>query len=452
MKVKNSENKSIVILKIMNLKLIATISLSFMLGVNFSQDFTSNLEQSAPMKIANNAVTGGIYNGIPHVYSFGGIDSTKNFSGIHLKSFRYNTQTQIWDTIPDLPDTRGKVAAGASTIDSIIYIIGGYYVFQNGSETSSDDIHRFNINTNTYISDGASIPVATDDHVQAVWNDSLIYVITGWSNTGNIPNVQIYNPVTDTWSIGNPVPNNNRFKSFGASGTIVGNTIYYYGGASSGFGFPIQNLLRVGTINPLLPSQITWRDSILNPAISCYRSACVGNSRGINWLGGSEVTYNYNGIAYNGSGGAAATNRNIYYNYQDSTLSYKFIYGDSLPMDLRGVADFGNTKYLVGGMVRNQEVTNKVWKLEYVAVSIREDENLIEVTVYPNPTKDIIQIETSNPDINGASLYSNEGRLLAEYSFTNSKTVINLANLTSGIYFLKIKTEVNSVTKKIIKQ
>ncbi len=425
----------------------------FLIGLtNFSQDFNSNLEPSAPMKTANNAVAGGLLNGIPHVYSFGGIDSTKVFTGIHLKSFRYNTQTQIWDTIPDLPDTRGKVAAGASIIDSIIYIIGGYYVFQNGSEISSDDIHRFNINTNSYLSDGATIPVATDDHVQAVWKDSLIYVITGWSNSGNIPNVQIYNPITDTWSTGNPVPNNNRFKSFGASGTIVGNTIYYYGGASSGFGFPIQNLLRVGVINPLNPAQINWRDSTLNPAITCYRSACIGNPRGINWIGGSQVTYNYNGIAYNGSGGVSATNRNIYYNPQDSTLSYKFIYGDSLPMDLRGIADFGNTKYIVGGMIGNQEVTNKVWKLDYVTVSLNEEKSDIDISMYPNPTNNFIILESKNSQVKSAFLYSKEGKLITEYLLKSNKTKIDLADLPSGIYFLKVETDTNSVTKKIIKQ
>ncbi|MDB9931800.1 T9SS type A sorting domain-containing protein [Flavobacteriales bacterium] len=431
--------------------LFLSIALFLIWSNNFSQDFTSNLEPLAPMKTSNNAVSGGLLNGIPHVYSFGGIDTTKSFSGIHLKSFRYNTQTQIWDTIPDLPDTRGKVAAGASTIDSIIYIIGGYYVFQNGSEISSDDIHRFNINTNSYLSDGATIPVSTDDHVQAVWNDSLIYVITGWSNSGNIPNVQIYNPKTDTWSTGNPVPNNNRFKSFGASGTIVGNTIYYYGGSSSGFGFPIQNILRVGVINPQNPTQITWRDSTINPSTACYRSACIGNSRGINWLGGSEVTYNYNGIAYNGSGGVSATNRNIYYNTSDSTLSYKFIYGDSLPMDLRGIADFGNTKYIVGGMIGNQEVTNKVWKLEYVTVSL-EEKTLLDVSIYPNPVANFVTLETSNSAIKNVSLYSKEGKLIAEYSINNTKTEIDLTNLSSGIYLLRIQTGTNSVTKKIIKQ
>lgn len=86
-----------------------------------------------PMAISNNAVTAATVNGVPHVFSFSGIDSTKIFSGISLKSFRYNTQTDSWDTIAPLPDTRGKIAAGASTVKNKIYIIGGYYVFPNGS-------------------------------------------------------------------------------------------------------------------------------------------------------------------------------------------------------------------------------------------------------------------------------------------------------------------------------
>ena len=215
-----------------------------------SQDYFSSLETPLPFKISNNTVTGGILNGVPHVYSFCGIDSTKVYTGINLKAFRYNTATQIWDTIPDVPDTKGKIAAGASCIDSIIYIIGGYHVDRFGGEVSSNKIHRYNINTNTYLTDGTNIPVATDDHVQAVWNDSLIYVITGWSNSGNIPNVQIYNPKIDSWITGAPVPNSHIYKSFGASGTILGNTIYYYGGATSASGFGIQNILRVGEINP----------------------------------------------------------------------------------------------------------------------------------------------------------------------------------------------------------
>ena len=118
-------------------------------------------------------------------------------------------------------------------------------------------MHRYDIISNTYLADGKNIPVATDDHVQAVWRDSLIYLITGWSNTGNIPDVQIYNPSLDAWEVGTAIPNNHFYKSFGASGTISGDTIYYFGGASSG-SFGPQNQLRKGVINPQEPIQIDW--------------------------------------------------------------------------------------------------------------------------------------------------------------------------------------------------
>lgn len=414
-----------------------------------SQDFISNIEPTrVPLKISNNAVSGAIVNGTPFVYSFAGIDSSKNYAGIHLKSFRYNTLSQLWDTIPDLPDTKGKIASAASTIDSIIYIIGGYYVDNRGNETSSNLVHRYNTSTNSYLSDGSPIPVPIDDHVQAVWKDSLIFVITGWSNSGNVPNVQIYHPQTDTWSSGNPVPNNNDYKSFGASGTIIDNTIYYFGGASGGSGFPRQNILRIGDINPSNPTLITWRDTMIDPSLFCYRAACIGNLRGVNWLGGSEITYNYNGIAYNGSGGVPASNKNRYYNLNDTTMNTKFIQGDSLPMDIRGIADFGNTAYIVGGMVNNQKVTNKVWKLNYQSVSIL-NKSEEDFSFYPNPASSKLVINYHEGKQVIASFYSSQGTLVYRQLITSKTTEIDISNLNKGMYLLQLSSGSASTTKKL---
>ncbi|MGB1248877.1 MAG: Kelch repeat-containing protein, partial [Chitinophagales bacterium] len=228
-----------------------------------------------PEAVSNNAVCEGYVNGIPYLFSFSGIDTSKVYSGIHLKSFRYNITTGQSEQIGDLPDNNGKIAAGASRIGNIIYIAGGYHVAANGSETSSAKMHRYDINNNVFLTDGADIPVATDDHVQAVWRDSLIYLITGWSNTGNIPDVQIYNPTTDTWLVGTPTPNNHQYKSFGASGTILDDTIFYFGGAASSAGFGIQNQVRKGVINPIDPTDITWSIDTPEIAIVGYRMACT---------------------------------------------------------------------------------------------------------------------------------------------------------------------------------
>ena len=92
-------------------------------------------------------------------------------------------------------------------VDDVAYVIGGYHVFaditvraQFGPGTSVGSGHE------TWLTDGAPIPIPIDDHVQAVWRDSLIYVITGWSNNTNVAAVQIYDPALDQWSVGTPGP------------------------------------------------------------------------------------------------------------------------------------------------------------------------------------------------------------------------------------------------------
>ncbi|NND95093.1 MAG: hypothetical protein HKN45_09520, partial [Flavobacteriales bacterium] len=174
-----------------------------------------------PEAISNNAVAQGVIGEDVYVYTFSGIDTTKTNEGISLVSMRYSMNEGQWDYIEDLPDTLGKIAAAASSVDNIIYIIGGYHVFDGAPfELSSDRVHRYCPETNSYLQDGASIPFAIDDQVQAVWRDSLIYVVTGWSNTQNVEYVQIYNPSIDEWQQGTPVPNGTVYEAFGASGTI----------------------------------------------------------------------------------------------------------------------------------------------------------------------------------------------------------------------------------------
>jgi hypothetical protein len=404
-----------------------------------------------PFAISNNAVSQGVVNGNSFVYSFGGIDSTKIYSGNTLNSFRYDVTNNVWDTILPLPDTLGKIAAGASTIDSIIYIIGGYHVFSNGSEVSSNKVHRYNINTGTYLTDGTNIPVPIDDHVQAVWRDSLIYIITGWSNTGNVPDVQIYDTKNDSWQVGTSTPNSSMYKSFGSSGTIYNDTIFYFGGASTGFNFPAQTNFRKGAIDPNNPTQIAWSQSVPNFQIKGYRMACTKSDVGIHWLGGSQVTYNYNGIAYNGSGGVVPLNRNLMYNRFTGVLDTVPVSGASLPMDLRGISEFNNNiRYIVGGMEVNQKVSKKTLKLEYVSSSIKENKEIYNVVLYPNPAHNILTINSS-VFFTKIKIYSLDGGLISENKYTVSGNELNISKLNKGMYMLALQKEGQIIHKQFVK-
>lgn len=410
---------------------------------SFAQSWQITPLADAPERVTNNAVTEGFVNGVPYLYTFGGLDSTKLYSGMHLRSYRYNTMTNVWDTIAALPDTLGKIAAGANRVKDKIYIIGGYHVYANGGEASSNKVHVYDINSNTYLADGANIPVAIDDQVQAVWRDSLIYVITGWSNTGNVSSVQIYNPSADSWQAGTGVGNNNTFRSFGASGAIVGDTIYYFGGASMAGSFNIQTYFRRGIINPTNPSQINW-SSFTWMGMNGYRMAATTALGQVFWLGGSNVTYNYNGIAYNGTGGVSPNGRSLYYDRSDHSFDVEF--GYNLPMDLRGIGNASDTvKYLVGGMKAGQIVTNETLRLTLSPDSILTtiptipNQEMLHFSLSPNPATErvLIQTEFDGSDLE-YQLMTVSGVCLRKGIITKKKTSLDVSDLVGGVYFLTL--------------
>ncbi len=413
-------------------------------------DVTYSIEMPEP--VANNAVVEGRIDDQTFVYSFGGIDKTKTHSGIHLKSWRLDLLNNQWDSIPNIPDKMGKIAAGASRIGDIIYVIGGYHVFPNGNEVSSSKTHRFNITTNDWMENGTDIPKAIDDHVQAVWKDSLIYIITGWSNTTNVPDVQIYNPKVDSWESGTTLPNNNNFKSFGASGTILGDTIYYFGGAAFASNFPCQNILRKGAINPENPSEISWTFSVPDGTIKGYRAACTAINNEIHWLGGSDITYNYNGIAYNGSGGVPLINRDLYFSIDQQEQWSNEVY-DFIPMDLRGIANINDTvRYIVGGMGQNQDVSASVLKLVYNNVNTTtNEEKERQISIFPNPVKDLLNISLDVPQntIKSLQIINIAGEAIESIDLYNS--TIDVTNLPAGLYYLLIQTTTSMIQKPFVK-
>ncbi len=312
--------------------------------------------------VTNNAVCIATINGQNYLYSFGGLDSTKLFLGIHNRSYRYNINSKKWLRLPDLPDSLPRIAMAASRIKDTIYIIGGYHVFNNGDEISSNKVHRFNIKTNTFLPDAAPLPMPIDDHVQTVWRDSLIFAVTGWSQKENVPSVQIYNPVTNIWQRGSNLPNSNNFKAFGAQGIFLKDILFYFGGAAMGKNYPIQHRLVKGVINPKNPLDINWTNVPLDTSFSSYRLAATLVKNIPHFIGGSAVTYNYNGIAYNKMGGVNPHNTDFF--YQNNKFYQNF--NSLLPMDLRGLASVNDSvKYIYGGMEKQQKVSNKILKLTY---------------------------------------------------------------------------------------
>lgn len=406
---------------------------SFFLVLVFSNsvlaqtDWTWTELDTMPFRTANNAVCEAIVNGEEYVYSFGGIGTDKDYAAIHPRSFKYTVSTGTWTEIDSLPDTTPKIASGASFVKGKIYVFGGYHVGSDDSEVSSDKVHIYNPTTDLYESDGTSIPIPIDDHVQAVYKDSLIFIVTGWSNTGNVPNVQIYDPSFDSWQVGTSTTNNAFYTAFGTSGAIIGDTLYYYGGASGG-AFGAKKFMRKGFINPTDPTDITWELMDNAPGDPNYRSACSTRGNTIFWVGGSPTSYNYDGIAYDGSGGVNPSARVMHFSQE------LYSYSDDVNqpygvMDLRGIAKLGNDRWIIcGGMDTNQVVSNRTFLLENLSLGF-DPFALSQLQV----SYGVNHITIESNEVNPAYLIDMSGRKVEVFE-KNDKFVLRKNELNTGIY------------------
>lgn len=412
---------------------IFSVSFCILVTISYAQNWTLEPVGQLPFKTSNNAVALAKVKDIPYIFSFSGIDESLDHTGIHLKSGSVNLVTGEAFQYDDVPDTLGKVASAASTVNNKIYIIGGYHVFNDGSEKSSNLVHCFNPETGKWEEDREQIPTPIDDHVQAVWEDSLIYVISGWSDTRNVPDVQIYNPTDNSWKYGTSLPNNNRYMTFGASGTIIGNTIYYLGGASMTNFFPATFWLRIGEINPKNPTEIKWRDSLLSPTDKYYRSACANVGGYPIWFGGSTSTYNYNGFAYTDGSVVQPSNQSLLLTEQIYRTN-----SEALPMDIRGIGNLSSiSKIIAGGTYKDRKVSNEVIRVTWgYPASVKPAYNN-SVKAYPNPANQFIHL----PIQTSFQLYDLNGKL----RISDISKMISVAHLAAGTYWLRINQSLQKV-------
>lgn len=112
----------------------------------------------------------------------------------------------------------------------------------------------------------------------------------------------------------------------------------------------------------------------------------------------------------------------------------------------------GQTVYLA--FVNN---TNDGYKLYLDDINVRKNDPVgiqeltdVQIQVYPNPTTGNIKINCAK-EINQVSIFSLEGKLMNEFNYNNGDQ-IDLSNLNSGIYLLRIEIDGSIKTIRITKK
>lgn len=98
---------------------------------------------------------------------------------------------------------------------------------------------------------------------------------------------------------------------------------------------------------------------------------------------------------------------------------------------------------------------NQRFTLQFRSNEVLGDEStgLEKIAIFPNPSKNILNVVSPEAKVNSLEIFDLSGRRLQNIDFTNSSQyVVDLSALQGAVYFVKINTDKGAITKQIIKQ
>ncbi|MEE6283069.1 kelch repeat-containing protein [Georgenia sp. MJ170] len=161
--------------------------------------------------------------------------STAPFSGAVASAWSYDPGTDAWQALPDMPTARG--GATAQVLDGSVYVAGG--MTSNGAST--DVVERFDLASGTW-STVPAMAVARDNPGSAVVDD-VLYVFGGRTRLANgqspaptLGSVEAFDLATGTWQERAPLPTPRRTMGTG----VVDGRVVLAGGEAQADGSPFD--------------------------------------------------------------------------------------------------------------------------------------------------------------------------------------------------------------------
>ena len=85
-------------------------------------------------------------------------------------------------------------------------------------------------------------------------------------------------------------------------------------------------------------------------------------------------------------------------------------------------------------------------------ISINSSSNKNDLTIYPNPVKDYLFVESSSLQSAQIEIFNSSGKLVSKQDYSQARKYrVNLTGLKPGIYFTRIYMDQHYITKKILK-
>jgi len=109
--------------------------------------------------------------------------------------------------------------------------------------------------------------------------------------------------------------------------------------------------------------------------------------------------------------------------------------------------------------ITTNDPVNPLFEIPCTLIVLKEGITMVtlgdRITVYPNPTNGMINVQCLMINVQNIEIFDIMGHTVGAYPCgrpENTEITLDLLNLPSGIYFVRIQTETGVITKKIIKQ
>ena len=302
---------------------------------------------------------------------------------------------------------------------------------QHADGTSSGAVYEFNATTEVF-TQKADIPQGTSLHGHTTIADTVnhkVYIFGGLNGSGaNNFSCYEYNTQTNSWGFGPSIQNYpvNEWVAGAANiqpvncyNTLNPDEIFLAGGqkystnkSTNSVAFS-SNLYRIKLVNGNMVATLV--SNSIPPMIG-----------GVGWVlkenTNDTVFYMFGGInSISSSGDTAFTNN--FYRYNQTTQQ---------------IQQYDTTQQTWGGII------NSIIETEF-------DKN-INLQVYPNPTATEINLDIPNNEtIESIKIYNQNGQLIKQINKPD-KTNLNVSDLHTGMYFIRIDTNTNRYFSKMIKK
>jgi N-acetylneuraminic acid mutarotase len=363
----------------------------------FYSSFSQTWQTLAPLPLAFSFPVVVVLNGEIHVMGGG---ASGGATDMHI---RYKPSTNTWDTLPPVP-YKAQQPAGA-VVNGKIHFCGGGYP-NTGSRLDSH--YYFDPDSNKWFA-AKKMPVATAIH-KAVSFDNKLYVLTGQPEKMLC---EIYDPVTDSWTQKNMLPDQNFWY-----GAIVSDTkaIYRFGGG--GFTAPQSDVYAYDKSNDAwnaLPSLPTGLHGV---------DAAVVNDSFIYITGG----YNLG-------------DKDKVWRYNINSKSYVSVIRMPAARSYHNMVTIGNCIYSVGG--NNNAVPSVATSLlKYCPaaneVGIELDHRPLPYAVSESNGWLEISIDPSSGSNGNIRVMDLSGKIIYDQKINSMITAIDTRNWNSSLYTIQI--------------